>query len=115
MVKKILRCEGLVIFLISVFIYWKLEGNWLIFIFLLLTPDLSMIGYIKDKKIGAMVYNIVHNYILGAAIISLGMLLPNSFIVLFGLILAAHIGMDRFFGYGLKYKTGFKDTHLQKV
>jgi hypothetical protein len=27
----------------------------------------------------------------------------------------AHIGMDRLLGYGLKYPTDFKDTHLQRV
>jgi Domain of unknown function (DUF4260) len=26
-----------------------------------------------------------------------------------------HIGVDRAIGYGLKYPTGFKDTHLQRV
>jgi len=31
------------------------------------------------------------------------------------LVWLAHIGFDRFFGYGLKYPTGFKDTHLQRV
>jgi len=27
----------------------------------------------------------------------------------------AHIGMDRLFGFGLKYPTDFKDTHLGRV
>ncbi|NLE50171.1 MAG: DUF4260 domain-containing protein, partial [Chloroflexi bacterium] len=27
----------------------------------------------------------------------------------------AHIGMDRALGYGLKYATGFKDTHIQRL
>ena len=31
------------------------------------------------------------------------------------LIWLAHIGMDRMLGYGLKYPTGFKDSHLQRV
>ena len=31
------------------------------------------------------------------------------------LIWLAHIGVDRLLGYGLKYPTGFKDTHLQRV
>jgi hypothetical protein len=26
-----------------------------------------------------------------------------------------HTGVDRAFGYGLKYPSGFKDTHLQRV
>jgi hypothetical protein len=32
-----------------------------------------------------------------------------------GLIWAAHIGFDRGLGYGLKYPTGFGDTHLGRV
>jgi hypothetical protein len=31
------------------------------------------------------------------------------------LIWLTHIGVDRFIGYGLKYPTDFKDTHLQRV
>jgi Domain of unknown function (DUF4260) len=32
-----------------------------------------------------------------------------------GLIWLAHIGADRLLGYGLKYPTSFKDTHLQRI
>jgi hypothetical protein len=31
------------------------------------------------------------------------------------LIWLAHIGLDRMLGYGLKYPTEFKDTHMQHV
>ena len=31
------------------------------------------------------------------------------------LIWLAHIGADRLLGYGLKYPTAFKDTHLNRV
>lgn len=37
------------------------------------------------------------------------MRLPRS------LLRVVHIGFDRALGYGLKYPTGFKDTHLQRV
>jgi hypothetical protein len=30
-------------------------------------------------------------------------------------ILLAHIAADRALGYGLKYATGFKDTHLGRI
>jgi hypothetical protein len=33
----------------------------------------------------------------------------------FALVWLAHIGGDRLLGYGLKYPTAFKDTHLQRV
>ena len=32
-----------------------------------------------------------------------------------GLIWTAHIGFDRALGYGLKYPTGFGDTHLGRI
>jgi hypothetical protein len=32
-----------------------------------------------------------------------------------GLIWIAHIGFDRALGYGLKYPTGFGDTHLGRI
>ena len=31
------------------------------------------------------------------------------------LIWLSHIGIDRAIGYGLKYPSAFKDTHLQRV
>ncbi|SDJ88230.1 protein of unknown function [Halovenus aranensis] len=54
----------------------------------------------------------VHTYLapvtLGAAGASFGMSLP----VWVALVWAAHIGADRAVGYGLKYPTEFKHTHL---
>ena len=35
--------------------------------------------------------------------------------VAIALIWLAHIGMDRAVGYGLKYPTHHRDTHLQRV
>ena len=32
-----------------------------------------------------------------------------------GLIWLAHVGVDRALGYGLKYGTGFGDTHLGRI
>jgi hypothetical protein len=41
--------------------------------------------------------------------------LPAPRLVPFALIWLAHQGFDRMLGYGLKYPTFFKDTHLQHV
>jgi len=116
MVKNILRLEGLFLFLTALYFYQLLQGDWILFIVLLFIPDISMIGYLKDKKIGAILYNLIHNYILALFIIAIGFfIIKNNTISLFGLILFAHISIDRLFGYGLKYSTNFKDTHAQKV
>jgi len=49
------------------------------------------------------------------SLVIFGQILSNSIIIAIGLIWTAHIGMDRMLGYGLKYPTHFKDTHLNRV
>jgi len=68
MMKSIVHLEGLVFFLSALFFYHSINGNWLVFLLLLSTPDISMIEYMKDKRIGATLYNLKHNYILAALI-----------------------------------------------
>jgi len=44
-----------------------------------------------------------------------GPLSGGSLAISLALIWFSHIGMDRLVGYGLKYPTAFKDTHLGRV
>ena len=46
---------------------------------------------------------------------TVGVLGGHGVLVQVALIWLAHIGMDRALGYGLKYETAFKDTHLERV
>ena len=101
--------------LTALFLYNQTSGNWLLFALLLFTPDISMVGYLKNKKLGTITYNLGHNYILAFAILIWGLINSNNFIVSLGLILMAHVGLDRFLGFGLKYQGDFKDTHIQKL
>lgn len=116
MVKWLLHAEGLALFAFALFLYQTFEGNWWLFLLLLFTPDISMLGYIKDKKLGATLYNLMHNYVLAFILLAVGYWgFPDTLILYVGIILLAHVGLDRSLGYGLKYPTNFKDTHLQKV
>ncbi|TMJ08493.1 MAG: DUF4260 family protein [Bacillati bacterium ANGP1] len=115
MVGKIIRIEGLIVFLGALYFYHVLNASWLLFVILLLAPDLSMVGYLKDKQTGALTYNLVHNFTLAALLIGIGLFTSNKFLTSLGLILTAHIGADRFLGFGLKYATDFKDTHIQRL
>jgi len=54
--------ESVVIFLGSLLIYLFLGGNWIIFLVLLFSPDIFMVGYIKNSRIGSINYNIGHVY-----------------------------------------------------
>lgn len=112
---KIQRLEGFFIFLLSIFVYFRLEGNWLLFILLLFLPDISMIGYFRGNKLGALTYNLVHNLVLAISLFLIGIVANFELFTFVGLILGAHVGLDRSLGFGLKEEAGFKDTHLGKL
>jgi hypothetical protein len=115
MTTKIQRFEGFFIFLLSIFAYFRLDGNWQVFVLLLFLPDISMVGYVKDSKLGALTYNFMHNFVLAISLFLVGVVANLELITYLGLILGAHVGLDRALGFGLKEKTGFKDTHLGKI
>lgn len=82
---------------------------------LLLAPDVSLLGYLAGPRVGAVTYNLFHSYPLPAALGALGLLWGAPLAVAVALVWLAHIGIDRLVGYGLKYPTGSKDTHLGRV
>jgi hypothetical protein len=114
-VRMILRAEGLSIFVAGAVAYGTLNGPWLAFVPLLLAPDLSAVGYVRGTRLGSMTYNLVHNLVTAGALLGLGLWLGVGWLAVAGSVAVAHVGMDRLSGYGLKYPTTFKDTHLQHV
>lgn len=115
MIKIILKLEGLAIFISSVYFFHLSDGTWMWFVVLFLAPDLSMIGYLKNKRVGAILYNLAHNFFTAFIMIAFALTINNEVILHLGIILLAHVGIDRFFGYGLKDQEDFKKTHMQKV
>ena len=111
----LLRGEGATMLAGSVLLYWTVGGSWWLFGLLLLAPDLSMLGYLAGPRVGAVAYNVFHSYPLPAALGIFGVLAGAPLAVSVALVWFAHIGMDRLMGYGLKYPTGLKDTHLQRI
>lgn len=112
----ILQLESLLIFLLGLYIFSITNYSWVTFVLLFFVPDISLIGYIfKSKKYGAILYNLIHNYVLALMLFIIGSYIYNNEIQLAGIILTTHISFDRFIGYGLRYPDIFKITHLQKV
>jgi hypothetical protein len=111
----LLRIEGCVVLAVSVLLYWEMHFGWLLFAILLLAADPSMAGYLGGVKIGASVYNLMHTLTGPLLLIAFSVLTARLWLLPYGLIWTAHIAMDRLLGYGLKYPTNFKDTHLQHV
>ncbi|MFB6216899.1 MAG: DUF4260 family protein [Candidatus Aenigmatarchaeota archaeon] len=109
------RAESAGIMLLSLFAYFQLlDGSFLFFLALVLLPDLSMAGYLKNDDAGALVYNLFHNYLGPAALLGYSMLTGDLLLQQIGLVWTAHIAGDRLMGFGLKEKD-FKTTHLGKL
>jgi hypothetical protein len=111
----LLRLEGLAVFAGAIALYANRGGGGLLFLALLLVPDLAATGYLINTRVGAMTYNIVHTYALPAVLMAFAVGDGQPLAVNLALIWFAHIGMDRMMGFGLKYPTVFKDTHLGRV
>ncbi len=110
--RNFLRVEGLAVLGIALGSYFTLDGSVWLLVILALAPDLSMIGYLVGAQIGTLSYNIVHTYTLPLALGSFGFWADVRIALLIALIWAAHIGADRLVGYGLKFESGFRNTHL---
>ena len=109
------RIEGGVLFALSLLLYWKTAGPWLLFVLLILAPDLFMLGYLGGPRPGAAAYNLGHTWLLPGILAAVGILGGARLAIDIALIWLGHIGADRLLGYGLKLPTAFQDTHLGRI
>jgi hypothetical protein len=113
--KTTLRLEELAGFLFSIYLFSLLSFPWWVYILLLLTPDLSMLGYAAGPRVGAFTYNLIHHKAVSLGLIVLGGLLSIPSISLAGTVLLGHLSLDRVVGYGLKHSDSFNHTHLGAI
>ncbi|WP_260704828.1 DUF4260 domain-containing protein [Edaphobacter flagellatus] len=111
----LLKLEDALLFLAILFVYFHLHLSWLLFAILFLAPDLFMLGYLSGPRTGSAIYNLAHTYFLPILLAAIGFYRSTSLLLTIALIWASHIAFDRVLGYGLKYPTHFKDTHLQHL
>lgn len=113
--RLLLRAEGLAIAAASIAAFAWSGGSWVLFAVLILAPDLSMAFYLLGPRVGAAGYNAIHTYVGPLLLVGLAAALAASVGVQVALIWSAHIGIDRVFGFGLKYSDGFGSTHLGQL
>jgi len=113
--RLLLHAEGIAVAAAAIALYFHADYPWWLLIVLVLAPDLSMVAYLAGTRIGAVAYDAVHTYALPVVMAASGWIADAELAVQIGLIWITHIAIDRALGYGLKYPTGFKDTHLQRV
>ena len=110
--KNWLRLDGLILFAATIILFAGEHQHWWIYPALLFVPDIFMLGYLRNSKLGAFFYNAGHSYFLPATTVFIGWRGHHALNIAIGLIWLGHVGFDRFFGYGLKYDSSFKHTHL---
>jgi Domain of unknown function (DUF4260) len=111
----LLRVEGAAVAGAAVALYFHAGYPWWLLVVLVLAPDLSMLGFMAGPSVGTVSYNALHTSAPPVVLATVGVIVDTDIAVQLGLIWLAHIGVDRTIGYGLKYPSGFKDTHLQRV
>lgn len=110
--KNLLRLEEMAMLGLALYLNSLLPFAGWLFWALLLTPDISMLGYLINARTGAVLYNIMHHKALAIGLCLAGYFLVIHELTLAGVVLFAHSSMDRIVGYGLKYPDDFKHTHL---
>lgn len=110
--KDIIKLEEVAMFIIAIYGLTFLGVDWWWYLILLLGPDVSMLGYIGGNKPGAFFYNLFHHKAIAVCMFAAGLFMPDTLLLILGIVLFGHASMDRVFGYGLKTGQGFKYTHL---
>ena len=113
--RRLLRLEGAALAVASLVVYVDRDYGWLLIVLLVLAPDLSMLAHLAGPRIGAVGYDVVHATIGPLALGATGIVAEADLAIQLALIWLLHIGADRAIGYGLKYPSGFEETHLQRV
>jgi hypothetical protein len=110
--RRWLRLEGGTLLVGSLIAYSTTRQSWLLVLFILLVPDVVMVGYLRGTRVGAHMYNLAHSTPLPAALAGFSWWQHDHLALALGLVWLAHIGIDRLMGYGLKYGDHFQHTHL---
>ncbi|HEX8330069.1 MAG TPA: DUF4260 domain-containing protein [Hymenobacter sp.] len=113
--KTLLKTEELAEALFALAVFAYLPYAWWVLPATFLLPDLSMAGYLASPRVGAFCYNFAHHKAVAIAVGLAGWWLGQPLLLLAGTVLLFHSAFDRLLGYGLKYTTGFRDTHLGRV
>src|SRR5262245_32262982 len=112
--RALLRIEGLAVAVAAVVLFGHVCGSWWLFV-LWIVPDVSAVAYVFGRRIGAIAYDVVHLEAWPIALGVFGQLEGRPVVTGLALIWLSHIGIDRALGYGLKYASGFTDTHLGRM
>ena len=113
--RQLIKWEEGAMFLLSIVLLSRLPYAWYWWLVWILAPDLSMVAYLGGNRVGAIGYNIVHHKGVAIMLYLVGLFMSHPALEYAGMILFGHSSMDRGMGYGLKYFSGFQNTHLGRI
>lgn len=113
--KDLLRLEEAFMLMLAVYLKTLLPIDWWLYWALFFAPDVGMIGYAINTKVGALTYNLFHHKGVAIAFYLVGVYFANEPLQFTGLLLFGHSSFDRILGYGLKYPESFQKTHLGPI
>lgn len=92
---------------------------WWVLLALFLVFDISALGYLINPRLGALFYNLVHNYTAPAALFAVWIVLhvtsgDATWLAMLAAAWGFHVAVDRALGYGLKLGA-FTHTHLGTI
>ena len=100
---------------LSIYAFSMTSFEWWWYPLLFFLPDVGIAGYMVGNKAGAMAYNLLHHKAVALGLCLIGLLFSADLLALLGIVFFGHSSFDRVFGFGLKYGTGFRFTHLGEI
>lgn len=110
--KNTLKLEEWAQFILCYVLTLEIDFPWWYFWAFLLLPDIGMLGYLVNTRIGAFTYNLLHHKGIAILVVAAGWYMISEYVLFAGIILYGHSSFDRIMGYGLKYSDSFQHTHL---
>ncbi len=107
-----LRLEATLWLTLSLAAFHFLQGSWILFAFCILIPDLGILGYAINSKVGGISYNLLHSEVGPLILGVVGYFTGQQLLIKLALVWFCHINFDRMLGIGLKTKEKFDETHL---
>jgi hypothetical protein len=113
--KTLVKLEELAQVLLSIYLFSLLPYAWWMYPLFFFAPDLSMVGLLLNKHLGALTYNLIHHKALALGIYLLGALLGIPLLALIGVLLFGHSSFDRVLGFGLLDAGSQNNTSLESI
>jgi hypothetical protein len=100
--KTLIKLEETALIFLSFYLFLALDYDWWWFLLLFFTPDISLMGFLINKKAGAATYNFIHHKALSVVLYLLGSFTQMPALQLAGVVMLGHSSFDRALGFELQ-------------